>query len=140
MTNLTPTRRGRCAGMQDWRAQYRALQMTGEEAAAQIRDGDVLVFSPLTNWPREVDAALAAKLKAEGGHVEIDSHFAPKGSCLLAPECAEHVSYHSDFFGEERAWVGQGNIFFAPVNLGQTPAWLGGPPSPGDGPDLLAAG
>ena len=29
MTNLTPTRRGRCAGMQDWRAQYRALQMTG---------------------------------------------------------------------------------------------------------------
>lgn len=124
MTNLTPTRRGRCAGMQDWRAQYRALQMTGEEAAAQIRDGDVLVFSPLTNWPREVDAALAAKLKAEGGHVEIDSHFAPKGSCLLAPECAQHVSYHSDFFGEERAWVGQGNIFFAPVNLGQTPAWL----------------
>ena len=124
MTNLTPTRRGRCAGIQDWRAQYRALQMTGEEAAAQIRDGDVLVFSPLTNWPREVDAALAAKLKAEGGHVEIDSHFAPKGSCLLAPDCTEHVSYHSDFFGEERAWVGQGNIHFAPVNLGQTPAWL----------------
>ena len=69
MTNLTPTRRGRCAGMQDWRAQYRALQMTGEEAAAQIRDGDVLVFSPLTNWPREVDAALAAKLKIGRAHV-----------------------------------------------------------------------
>ena len=65
MTNLTPTRRGRCAGMQDWRAQYRALRMTGEEAAAQIRDGDVLVFSPLTNWPREVDAAPATSLPRE---------------------------------------------------------------------------
>lgn len=97
-------------------------------------------FLPLTNWPREVDAALAAKLKAEGGHVEIDSHFAPKGSCLLAPECAEHVAYHSNFFGEERAWVGPGECFLRAGESGPDACLAVGPPSPGDGADLLAAG
>ena len=66
MTTLTPTRRGRCAGLGDWQAQYQALRMTGEEAAALIRDGDDLVFTPLTNWPREVDAALAARPALKG--------------------------------------------------------------------------
>lgn len=46
MTNLTPTRRGRCAGMQDWRAQYRALQMTGEEAAARSGTAMCWCFRP----------------------------------------------------------------------------------------------
>ena len=124
MTTLTPTRRGRCAGLGDWQAQYQALRMTGEEAAALIRDGDDLVFTPLTNWPREVDAALAARLKAQGGHVSIHTHFAPPVTRLLAPDCAEHVSLNSNFFGVERAWVPQGNIHFVPTHLGQTPAWL----------------
>ena len=124
MTKLTPTRCGRCAGIANWRDQYRALQMTGKEAAALIRDGDVMVFSPLTNWPREVDAALAEKLKREGGHVEINSHFAPLNSKLLAPDCVDHVSYSSNFFGVERAFVKQGNVHFTPTHLGQTPAWL----------------
>lgn len=124
METMTPVRRGRCAGCGSWQEQYRALQMTGEEAAALIRNGDVMVFTPLTNWPREVDAALAARLKAEGGHVEIYSHFAPLNTRLLAPDCVEHVSYCSNFFGVERALVPQGNVHFAPTHLGQTPAWL----------------
>jgi len=35
MTTLTTTRRGRCAGIKDWQAQYQALQMTAREAAEQ---------------------------------------------------------------------------------------------------------
>ena len=124
MTDLVPTRKGRFADIQDWRVQYEALKMTGEEAAALVRDGDVLVFTPMTNWPREMDAALAAKLKAQGGHVEINSHFAPLDACLLAPECADRVSYYSNFYGVERAKVPQGNVDFVPTHLGQTPAWL----------------
>lgn len=124
MTELRPTRRGRLADEGDWQTQYRSLQMTGEEAAALIRDGDALVFAPMTNWPRKIDAALAARLLAQGGRVEINSHFAPPGSLLLAPECAEHVAYNSNFFGQERAWVDRGNIHFVPTHLGQTPAWL----------------
>ena len=124
MEELKPLRRGRCAGCGSWQEQYRALRMTGAEAAEQIRDGDVLVFTPLTNWPREVDAALATKLRAQGGHVEINSHFAPLNTCLLAPECAEHVSYYSNFYGLERAMVSHGNVDFVPTHLGQTPAWL----------------
>lgn len=124
MVELRPSRRGRCAGQGTWQEQYRALRMNGEEAASLIRDGDVLIFTPLANWPREVDKALAARLKAEGGHVEINSHFAPPESDLLAPDCTAHVSYHSNFFGLERARAAQGNVHFVPTNLGQTPAWM----------------
>ena len=34
MTELTPIRRGRCAGAGNWQTQYQALQMTAREAAA----------------------------------------------------------------------------------------------------------
>ena len=46
MTELTPIRRGRCAGAGNWQTQYQALQMTAREAAELIRDGiDVRVVS-----------------------------------------------------------------------------------------------
>ena len=35
MTELTPIRRGRCAGAGNWQTQYQALQMTAREAAEQ---------------------------------------------------------------------------------------------------------
>lgn len=124
MEKLIPTRKGRMADTGDWQAQYRALRMTPQEAAASIRWGDALVLTPMANWPREVDAALAERLLVEDGHVEIDTHFAPPGTRLLSPECAEHVGYHSNFFGVERAWTAQGNVDFVPTNLSATPAWL----------------
>ena len=37
MTELTPIRRGRCAGAGNWQTQYQALQMTAREAAELIR-------------------------------------------------------------------------------------------------------
>lgn len=124
MEKLIPTRKGRMADTGDWQAQYRALRMTPQEAAALIRWGDALVLTPMANWPREVDAALAERLLVEDGHVEIDTHFAPPGTRLLSPECASHVGYHSNFFGVERAWTAQGNVDFVPTNLSATPAWL----------------
>ena len=36
MTELTPIRRGRCAGAGNWQTQYQALQMTAREAAELI--------------------------------------------------------------------------------------------------------
>ena len=86
MTTLTTTRRGRCAGIKDWQAQYQALQMTAREAAELIRDGDVLAFAAMANWPWELDSALAERLLKTGGHVAIHGHFIPGGARLLAPE------------------------------------------------------
>ena len=45
MATLTPTRRGRCAGMGDWQAQYQALRMTARKAAELIRDGEQMAFA-----------------------------------------------------------------------------------------------
>ena len=51
MTELTPIRRGRCAGAGNWQTQYQALQMTAREAAELIRDGDTAAFAAMSNWP-----------------------------------------------------------------------------------------
>ena len=124
MELLTPVRRGRLAGTGDWRAQYRALHMTPQEALTWIRDGDVLAFSAMSNWPREMDAALAQRLQTQGGHIEVDSHFIPAGTRLLTPECAGHVTYNSNFFGVERTLAPMGNVHYVPTHLSQTPDWL----------------
>jgi acyl-CoA hydrolase len=124
MEELKPQRRGRCAGCGTWREQYRALRMTGTEAAAQIRDGDVLAFSAMANWPRELDAALAQRLRTQGGHVEVDAHFIPAGTRLLTPECVDHVTYNTNFFGVERTLAPMGNVHYVPTHLSQTPDWL----------------
>lgn len=140
METMTPVRRGRCAGCGSWQEQYRALQMTGEEAAALIRNGDVMVFTPLTNWPREVDAALAARLKAEGGHVEIYSHFAPLNTRLLAPGlCGTCILLF------QLLWCGaspgsSGKRPFCPHPPGPDACLAGFQGTPGHGTHLHAAG
>ena len=124
MTELTPTRRGRCAGMGDWQTQYQALQMTAQEAAELIRDGDTAAFAAMSNWPWELDSALAERLRKTGGHLAIYGHFIPAGTQLLTPELAGQVTYDSNFYGVERGLHSMGNIHYVPTHLSQTPAWL----------------
>ena len=78
MTELTPIRRGRCAGAGNWQTQYQALQMTAREAAELIRDGDTAAFAAMSNWPWELDGALAERLLETGGHIAIYGHFIPR--------------------------------------------------------------
>ena len=66
---LEPTRRGRFADLKGWQRQYQALLTTAEEAAACVRNGDVLVTSASANWPYAFDAALTKHLRAMGGHI-----------------------------------------------------------------------
>ena len=124
MTGLTPTRRGRLADMTDWRRQYQALTMTAEEAARMVRPGDTLVTTGGANWPYAVDAAVTAQLRAEGGHVEWNSLFAPLDTAILRPENRDLVEYNVNFFAGDRALVPQGNVHFTPTNLSQTGAWM----------------
>ena len=84
MDVLKPVRMGRMAGQGSWEAQYRALCMTPADAAALIRDGDTIVMTSSANWPYAVDSALARRLRAIGGHIELDALFAPLDTALLA--------------------------------------------------------
>lgn len=124
MEGMIPTRKGRCAGEGDWHSQYLALRMTAEEAAAMIRPGDVVAMSASANWPREVDRALTARLRAQGGKIEVDSLDALPDTYLLSPENTGCVEYHSNFFFAERNMVGQGNVHFVPTNLSATGLWM----------------
>ena len=81
---LEPTRRGRFADMEDWQRQYAALLTTAEEAAACVRDGDVLVMSASANWPYAFDEALTKHLRATGGRVEVNGLFLPLDTWLMA--------------------------------------------------------
>lgn len=84
MTELTPTRgRGSCG---DWRRDYEARRMTAAKAAELVRDGDTVVSTGGANWPYAVDEALAQRLRSIGGHIELNSLFAPTDTALLRPE------------------------------------------------------
>lgn len=124
MEKAIPTRRGRVAAMDGWRRQYQALQMTAAQAAALVQNGDVLAMTSAANWPYGVDAALTARLRDTGGHIEADSLFAPLDTVLLAAENRDLVEYHANFFAGERLLAAQGNIHFVPTHLSATGDWM----------------
>ena len=123
MKMLEPTRRGRFADMEDWQRQYAALLTTAEEAAACVRDGDVLVMSASANWPYAFDEALTKHLRAMGVRVEVNGLFLPLDTCLMAAENKDLVTFHSNFFSGERVLAPQGNIQFVPTHLSATGDW-----------------
>ena len=123
MEMMEPTRRGRFADWKDWQRQYAALLTTAEEAAACVRDGDVLVMSASANWPYAFDAALTRHLRAIGGRVEVNGLFLPLDTCLLAAENKDLLTFHSNFFSGERVLAPQGNIQFVPTHLSATGDW-----------------
>ena len=120
---LEPTRRGRFAELKDWQRQYAAMLTTAEEAAACVRNGDVLVMSASANWPYAFDAALTKHLRAIGGHVEVNGLFLPLDTCLMAAENKDLLTFHSNFFSGERVLASQGNIQFVPTHLSATGDW-----------------
>ena len=83
-----------------------------------------MAFAAMSNWPWELDGALAERLLKTGCHVAIYGHFIPAGTRLLTPELAGQVTYDSNFYGVERGLEPMGNVHYAPSNLSQTPAWL----------------
>ena len=62
--------------------------LTVSSAAELIRDGDTAAFAAMSNWPWELDGALAERLLETGGHIAIYGHFIPAGTRLLTPELA----------------------------------------------------
>ena len=124
MTDLIPTRRGRMADKGYWRAQYEALLCTPDQAAELVAPGDTVVCTGGANWPYAMDAAIARRLRALGGAIELNSLFAPVDTALLRPENRDLVEYNVNFFAGDRTLVPQGNVHFVPTNLGQTGSWM----------------
>ena len=124
MIPWTPIRKGRMAGQGGWQEQYRALRMTPAGAAALVRDGDTVVMTSSANWPSAVDGALAERLRAIRGHVELDALFAPLDTALLSAENTDLVDYNANFFSGERKLMEHGNVRFVPTHLSATGAWM----------------
>ena len=124
MIPWTPIRKGRMAGQGGWQEQYRALRMTPAGAAALVRDGDTVVMTSSANWPYAVDGALAERLRAICGHVELDALFAPLDTALLSAENTDLVDYNANFFSGERKLMEHGNVRFVPTHLSATGAWM----------------
>ena len=84
MTELTPIRRGRCAGAGNWQTQYQALQMTAREAAELIRDGDT---AALRSARQRLLAGLY-ELPSVEGHLTLEEAVAySKASALPLSGC-----------------------------------------------------
>ena len=123
MQDIIPVRRGRMAAAGDWRRQYQALRMSAAQAAEMV-EGGVVAMTSAANWPYAVDAALTARLRMSGGHIEADSLFAPLDTALLAAENTDLADYHANFFSGERLLMPHGNIHFVPTNLSATGDWM----------------
>ena len=119
-----PVRKGRFHGCGSWQQQYQALRMTAEEAAAEIRDGDIVTFSSSANWPYAVDRALSARMRETGMKIEMDSLFLPLDTELMSGEFAAQICYNANFYTGERAFTRFGNIHFVPTHLSATGAWM----------------
>lgn len=113
--------------------------MTAREAAELIRDGDTAAFAAMSNWPWELDGALAERLLETGGHIAIYGHFIPAGTRSLTPELAGQVTYDSNFYGVERGLEPMGNVHYA-LQPESDARVAPGPAPPGGGADLLAPG
>lgn len=98
--------------------------MTPAGAAALVRDGDTVVMTSSANWPYAVDGALAERLRAIRGHVELDALFAPLDTALLSAENTDLVDYNANFFSGERKLMEHGNVRFVPTHLSATGAWM----------------
>ena len=121
---MNPVRRGRMAGLADWRKQYEALKVTADEAAAMIRSGDRVAMPAAASWPYAVDEALTRRLRATGGKIELDSLFTPVDTVLLRPENRDLVEYYVNFLSGDRALIPQGNVHFVPTHLSENGAWI----------------
>ncbi|WP_295581226.1 acetyl-CoA hydrolase/transferase family protein [uncultured Oscillibacter sp.] len=122
--DLKPVRRGRLAGTGDWRRQYQALKVTAAEAAAMIRSGDAVAMPGAASWPYAVDEALTRRLRATGGHIELDALFTPVDTVLLQPENRDLVEYYVNFLSADRGLIPQGNVRFVPTHLSENGDWI----------------
>ena len=98
--------------------------MTPAGAAALVRDGDTVAMTSSANWPYAVDGALAERLRAIRGHVELDALFAPLDTALLSAENTDLVDYNANFFSGERKRMEHGNARFVPTHRSATGAGM----------------
>lgn len=121
---MKPVRRGRLWGSGDWKQLYRELCMTPEEAAAMVRDGDVVASNGAAGWPYAVEGAVADRLREIGGHIEWNSLFGPLDTKILQPENRDLVEYNVAFLAGDRTLIPQGNVHFTALNLGRVGDWM----------------
>ena len=88
------------AALRPWSRVSRSAHSASASSGAE--DGDTAAFAAMSNWPWELDGALAERLLETGGHIAIYGHFIPAGTRLLTPELAGQVTYDSNFYGVER--------------------------------------
>ena len=74
------------AALRPWSRVSRSAHSASASSGAE--DGDTAAFAAMSNWPWELDGALAERLLETGGHIAIYGHFIPAGTRLLTPELA----------------------------------------------------
>ena len=85
----------------------------------------------MSNWPWELDGALAERLLETGGHIAIYGHFIPAGTRLLTPELAGQVTYDSNFLrrgaGPGSPWATSTYAPLQPESDARVARWPGVP-------------
>lgn len=121
MGDYKAIRKGRFSDLPSWQKQYRKMLTTPEQAAAVVRDGDVIATTGGATVPQGVTAAIARRARAEGfKHLEWSIVFHLQQHEFTKPEYSDIFEINTIFTGYERNLFGQGNIHYMVNHLSQT--------------------
>lgn len=113
--SIKPDRKGRFGDVTPWEEQYRMKTVTGEEAAAQVRDGDFVFTCGATNFPQVVMDALVKHLAKNKYHIDMYSTYIITDEPILKPEYKDNLELYTMFMGGERKLQDQGNLQYIPA-------------------------
>lgn len=121
MYEIRPIRKGRYAGLSNWREMYDKLVTTPEAAAEVVRDGDTIAYTGGASFAAAFDNAMCKRAKSLGfKKLDITCCFHLDEYEFTKPEYKDMISIFSIFYGSERRLAKQGNIQYIPMHLGDT--------------------
>lgn len=107
-----------------WQEQYRAKLCLAEEAAALVKDDDIVGLGGGCCIPEGFTAALAARAR-ELKQVTLLAGFSLKRHPYMDPALSSHFNLETVFVGPmERQSIREGNMSYVPIHLQQMGKWL----------------
>lgn len=121
---MTGTRKRDNSKHLPWQEQYRAKLCSPEQAAAQVKDHDIIALAGGCCIPESFTAALAVRAQ-ELSQVTLLAGFALKKHPYMNPDLNSTFTLETVFVGPmERQSIREGNMSYVPIHLQQVGEWL----------------
>lgn len=119
--NIKPDRKGRLSDINPWEEQYKKKTVTAKEAAAQVRDRDVIFTCGALNYPRAFMEEMCQHVKENNFHIDLFSTYSIYPDAPhMKHELKDNIDIYGTFLGLERNLQEQGNLRYIPAWMSNT--------------------